>query len=536
MDAATAEVRAKMPPLEAHLIVGRALETARQLDAAQREYEAAAALNPADTRPLKLLATLAVARHKRDDAQRRLEQIVALPTPSVPEDQAWARRTLAVQLAMTAPSAETLRRALTLVDGNKVGDKLADDDLRTRVLVLAAQKGQPISDGTLTARQEAIRILEMLRQRETAKSADDLILLARLYRAEGDEVNAQRAREQMRTEFPTHLGCVAFLAREALRDHDLTACEQLLPTLRRLGGGQFQPVAIEFQFRGLAGAPDLGRRVLEDYVASAPTPQVRAERAIQCANLIFDFVQSHAADERSATAAAELRTTAVRFYLPEAERNPQAFQRAVTLLALQPGETNKALDFAQRGRRVFGPEVAAAAYVQILRHGRPGPTDVQKAAIRQFIIDERQKAPRSTPLTLTWAEYLQLSGEHAEAVAVYRQVVQQEPDNVLALNNLAWTLSLDRKDQAKVRESLAHIQRAIEVAGPLDELLDTRARILFESGQPEAGLRDMSEAVTEAPSATRLKDYAIMLRKAGKVNEAERAFAEAARYRLGGAR
>src|SRR5439155_13147133 len=104
-----------------------------------------------------------------------------------------------------------------------------------------------------------------------------------------------------------------------------------------------------------------------------------------------------------------------------------------------------------------------------------------------------------------------------------------DPDNVLALNNLAWTLSLDRKDQAKVRESLAHIQRAIDLAGPLDELLDTRARILFESGQPEAGLRDMCEAVNEAPSATRLTDYAIMLRKACKAGEAERALPEGRR-------
>ena len=50
---------------------------------------------------------------------------------------------------------------------------------------------------------------------------------------------------------------------------------------------------------------------------------------------------------------------------------------------------------------------------------------------------------------------------------------------------LKWTLSRDHKDQAKVQESLAHIQRAIDLAGPLDELLHTRAFILFESGRRE---------------------------------------------------
>ena len=114
-------------------------------------------------------------------------------------------------------------------------------------------------------------------------------------------------------------------------------------------------------------------------------------------------------------------------------------------------------------------------------------------------------------------------------------MLAREPENVLALNNLAWTLSLDRKDTAKVQESLAHIQRAIDLAGPLDELLDTRARILFESGRHEAGLRDMCEAVAESPSAYRWLDYATMLRRAGQAEQAERALAQARRLGLGDA-
>ena len=79
-----------------------------------------------------------------------------------------------------------------------------------------------------------------------------------------------------------------------------------------------------------------------------------------------------------------------------------------------------------------------------------------------------------------------------------------------------------------MRESLGYIQRAIDLAGPLDELLDTRARILFESGKRDAGLKDMGEAVNAAPSPARLNDYAAMLQKAGKVKDAERARARPA--------
>ncbi|HEY1376262.1 MAG TPA: tetratricopeptide repeat protein, partial [Gemmataceae bacterium] len=529
--AAAAAVREKMPPIEAHLVVGRALELARQPDAAQKEYESAAALNPNDTRPLTLLAKLAMARGRADEACKWLEQIVGLSSPTAAEDRAWARRTLAAQIVL-APSAATLQRALALLDANKVNDKLGDDDVRVRVLVLAAQRSGPVPGSTLTGRREAIRTLEELRKQGTGRSADDLMLLTRLYRAEGDEAAARRVRDQIAAEYPAHFGAAVFLAREALRDHDLPACERLLPALRRLGPGQFDGIAVEFQYRVLAGSPDVGRRLLDDYVAAGPTPEAKAARGVRCGHLIYDFLQAHPADDRDA-AVADLRQAAARFLRPHAERDPQAFQRLVTLLAVLPDGTNPAIALAERGKRVFGPEVAAAAYVQILRHGRPGPTDAQKERMKRFILDEREKAPRSTPLQLTWAEFLQLNGENAAAVAVYRDVLSREPDNVLALNNLAWTLSLDRRDEAKVKESLAHIQRAIDLAGPLDELLDTRARILFESGQPEAGLRDMCEAVNEAPSANRLKDYAIMLRKAGKAAEAERALAEARRFGLG---
>ncbi len=526
VNTAVAQVREKMAPIEAHLVVGRAFEAARRFDAAQKEYENAAALNPNDTRPLKALATLAMTRGQIDEARHRLEQIVALPTASTPADQVWARRTLASQLAAT-PTAESFTRALALLDQNKTGDPPADDDQRIRVRLLAAQKSRPLPGTQTTARREAIRILEDLRKRGSARSAEDLIFLAELYRAEGNEASAKDVRKHLADDYPAHFGCTVFLAREALRDHDLPGCEALLPALRRLGPGQFDGLAVEFQYRVLAGASDLGRQLLDDYIAAAPTAEDRTARAIRCANLIFDFLQLHPADERGPIVA-DLRTTAIRLYRPAAERNGDAFQRLVTLLSSQPGGTDPAIELVQQVKRVFGPEAAAAAYVQVMRHGQPSAG--QREAIKRFLQDAMERAPQSTPLMLTWAEYLQLIRENAQAVAVYRDAIRREPGNVFALNNLAWTLSLDHRDEATVREALSYIERAIDRAGPLDELLDTRARILFECGRRDAALQDMSEAVNQAPSAARFADYALMLQKAGKAKEAERALTAARQF------
>jgi tetratricopeptide (TPR) repeat protein len=275
----------------------------------------------------------------------------------------------------------------------------------------------------------------------------------------------------------------------------------------------------------LTGAPDIGRRALEGYIAASTTAEDRTARTIRCANLIFDFLQLHTADERGPIVA-DLRATAIRLYRPVAERNGEAFQRLVTLLSSQSDGTDPAIDLIQRVKRVFGPEAAAAAYVQVMRSGKPDAG--QREAIKRYNEYAMDNAPQSTPLRLTWAEYLQLIGKAPEAVAVYREILRREPDNVLALNNLAWLL--DRRDEATVRESLSYIQKAIDLVGPLDELLDTRSRILFESGSRDAALRDMSDAVNQAPSAARLTDYAQMLQKAGKNADAERALAAAKQF------
>jgi tetratricopeptide (TPR) repeat protein len=250
---------------------------------------------------------------------------------------------------------------------------------------------------------------------------------------------------------------------------------------------------------------------------------------VRAANLIFDFLQVHPLGNRR-EAADDLRATAVRLFRPEAGRDPQAFQRLVTLLAKQPGGPQAAITAWQRFKGAFPAEVAAAAYVEVYRTG--ALNDPQARSIGQFLKDELEKAPQSTALRLSQAEFLDLTGEHEQAIAAYRDVLAREPNNVVALNNLAWTLSLGRKDRAKIAESLAHIQRAIELAGPIDELLDTKARILFESGRQEDGLRDMCEAVNEAPSAQRWLNYATLLRRAGKAEQAERALAEAKRFGL----
>jgi tetratricopeptide (TPR) repeat protein len=98
---------------------------------------------------------------------------------------------------------------------------------------------------------------------------------------------------------------------------------------------------------------------------------------------------------------------------------------------------------------------------------------------------------------------LNLQGRYDEAEAACRKALETTAGDKVAqataLNNLAFLLALREGDGAL---SLALAQRACEVAGPLPQFLDTRAVARLKLGDARAAIKDLSEAIAGAPSAS----------------------------------
>jgi tetratricopeptide (TPR) repeat protein len=524
LQAAIAEVRKGMAAVDANLLVGSALAAAGKFDAARAEFERAAALNPDDTRPLRRLTGLAMAARQPDDARAMLQKLIAMPRPSSADDVRWARRNLAVSLVAYSQSKTQFERARQLVMANAVNGDFFEDDQRALVVILASQKSLTIADG-VTARQEAIRQLEALAAKGT-RTADDVLMLARLYRAENDLPRTQEARTRLKTEFADHYAGIAYLARQALAEYDLDECGRLLPLLRKLGPGQLGTVAIDFHYQVLSGAAPQGLRLLDTFVAAGESADEQTRRGVLVADLVSELLGRNPLSSRPDVASA-LRQYAIRRYDPLVDKDPRVFQRTVALLC-EDDKTSKATDIVQRYRRLFPDETVAEAKVVVQRKGR----GVNQQQTEQFLRELLASKPTSLGLRLALADFYDYAGRHEESIRLYREVLAKDPTNVAALNNLAWVLSYDRRETQRITEALARIEKAIDLAGPLDELLDTRARILFEAGRPESALRDLNEAICETPSAQRFADLAAMLRRAGKSAEADKVFAEAKRQGL----
>jgi putative PEP-CTERM system TPR-repeat lipoprotein len=120
-----------------------------------------------------------------------------------------------------------------------------------------------------------------------------------------------------------------------------------------------------------------------------------------------------------------------------------------------------------------------------------------------------------------WQARLELGNLYAhrhadvQAFAAYRQVHEQVPQNVIALNNLAWLAA--KNSDPRARE---WAERAYYLA-PSAEAADTYGWILASAGAPEAGLAFLREAVASLPNDSSVVYHlAFALQAMGRKGEA----------------
>jgi cellulose synthase operon protein C len=110
-------------------------------------------------------------------------------------------------------------------------------------------------------------------------------------------------------------------------------------------------------------------------------------------------------------------------------------------------------------------------------------------------------------------------------------VCENEPRNVVALNNLAWILAAD---PSTAERALALVTRATREVGLTGDLLDTRARVRITLKQFVEAERDLNDAIRLEP--TPLRWFHLALSRLGqtppKTDDAAKAFQEALRRGL----
>ncbi|TWU11856.1 tetratricopeptide repeat protein [Symmachiella macrocystis] len=134
-----------------------------------------------------------------------------------------------------------------------------------------------------------------------------------------------------------------------------------------------------------------------------------------------------------------------------------------------------------------------ALKVALLRTGFATPEEVRR--VSQSVDQAVQQNPNSIPLKLQLATLRDYQELDSEAIDAYDSILEKDPKNVLANNNLAWLLAMSTGNEKNTAKALNLINEAIAVRGPVPEFLDTRATIHMIQGDAAAAIADLEIAV-----------------------------------------
>lgn len=87
---------------------------------------------------------------------------------------------------------------------------------------------------------------------------------------------------------------------------------------------------------------------------------------------------------------------------------------------------------------------------------------------------------------------MQSTGRRAEAAEIYQRILELQPENVIAMNNLAW-IKCNYLDET--RQALELANRGLKISPNYTDLIDTRGVICYQLGQYQKALEDFRKAI-----------------------------------------
>ncbi|OHB58296.1 MAG: hypothetical protein A2Y07_04170 [Planctomycetes bacterium GWF2_50_10] len=118
------------------------------------------------------------------------------------------------------------------------------------------------------------------------------------------------------------------------------------------------------------------------------------------------------------------------------------------------------------------------------------------AAVR--ILENTSAAARdSYTLASAYARMLYIIGNSEKAAHAYTRVLELQPQDLVAMNNLAWILC---EQQGKFNEALKVTQKGLEISPQYLDLIDTRGMAFFRLGQYQKAIVDFNTCTQLYPA------------------------------------
>ena len=478
---------------------------------ASKEYQIAVAQRPHDPVVVRLAAEFEIRSGKLIDAESHLRTIVAGGVAAPASEVASARRALAGVL-LASGTYPNLLQALGLIE-QYLAYGAATADLRVKALILAVSP-------QLQRRREAIDILEKLLPTQT--DADDLsVTLAQLYLGEKDWPRAAALLRSLATSHEQDTRYTAAYAVRLLEHQETDEAELWIHRLEEVAPNDFATASLKAEVLVQRGQVDSAIQTLRDSLARPKLKNAEAAAQTKLTAVRLEELARRTSGPDHSTDASKLLAEAELLYRNYVKQRPDEQIVLATFLGRR-GQFDEAATLVESAQPTADPKGLAEAFVELMESA-PVATSASER-LEKLLLASIARHDDSAELRIALAELRAREDQIDAAAAIYREVLAKDASNIVAMNNLAILLALEKKpgDEA---ERL--IEKAIAAAGPLPALLDTRATVYLALGKPQEALADLAQAISAEPRPNRQFHRALACFQLGRFQAAKQALVEA---------
>ncbi|MEN6405152.1 MAG: tetratricopeptide repeat protein [Thermoguttaceae bacterium] len=506
------EAAKKITSQQASLALAQCYEAIKQTDSARKKYEAALAAAPRDPFVVRSVADFYHRSNAPAKAEALLQRLIRREIPVSNADVAWARRQEAAILAARG-GFQNLQKAQRLIASNLAGENASQADYRVKATLDAA-------DPRRTRREEAIDTWESMLKDQSA-SPEDRLELARMYLSSGAWV---KANAQLRNLVATYPNDPRYLSTyiSALLDHGETSGAMIyLEQLEKLHPNHIVTIWLRAEMLVANDQPQQALELLTKFIdRSDAQPPEKSTRQRLAAEKLEQLTKRMKKPADKAMRERFLQRSEMLLRTVVAQRSDQEWLLAAFLA--RQHRIDDSLDVLDRVWDSSVPDGIGRVCSLLIQESNL--SNEQMDRLNRLLDSALNKFDRPAPLLMVQADLLTRQTRYAEAEKAYHAVLEKNGKNAYALNNLAVLLALQG---IKLDDSIQYINQAIEIAGPVPAMLDSRTSVYTARGETEKALADIAEALADAETPVRLFHQAVAYEHAGQTNAATASMAKA---------
>lgn len=507
------QAASELPPEIKSITLAQCHEILGQYDEAARYFESMLAESSEENGTLLNVADFYMRHGREADALPLLQKILKTPEPQPSPLHAAARRDMALLLTRQG-GYPGFRQAMELLDRNFADEQQSIEDRKIKARLLASQPQRQL-------RLQAISLLNELDDQVGLTTAEQF-LVVRLYVQTNNWFHARDAIQALVAANPESPEILAFSI-QAMIDHAEhgLGVAQWLADLERVQPGRLRNVELRAQLVAQQESVDAAIAVLRKRLdATKPDDPDASEVGKQITQVLIDLSRRFELSGQTLQAD-RFALEAENLLQSQAKQDPARMLTLIRLLG-QRWRLDEAFQHCREVETLDNPDEIAMTYVELLRTGQAAPEHFEQAI--NWLKKAAAANPESAQLQFQLANAYHLYGDFDLAEAHYVATLKLAPSAVAACNELSLLRILRGKRE---KSSLDLVNRALNLVGPLDFLLDTRASIYLALDQPKAALQDLERCIEDAPSPTKYFHLAQAQMALKNRAAAETAFAKA---------